>query len=124
MRKEAGGGEPLGERALGGDANLVLLTGDGDGAAEHSSLAVHLDAVVQELLEGGDVHDLVLDRLAAIDGKSRGLLLALGGGGGRLLGHGSRHVKALGSRGLWRARRSSARQQKRACLAAGAASKP
>lgn len=30
-----------------------------------SHLAVHLDLVNQELLERGDLHDLVLDRLAA-----------------------------------------------------------
>lgn len=87
---------PLGEGALGGDGDLVLLAGDGDGAAEHSSLAIDLDAVVKELLEGGDVHDLVLDGLPAVDGEGLGLLLALGAGGtGCLLGHGSRHGGSL-----------------------------
>ncbi|KAG0595922.1 hypothetical protein M758_UG209700 [Ceratodon purpureus] len=67
----------LGESALGGDADAVLLPSDGDGAAEHSGLAIDFDAVVKELLEGGDVHDLVLYRLTAVDGEGLRLLLAL-----------------------------------------------
>jgi len=84
---------PLGEGALGGDADLVLLTSDGDGGAEHARFAVNLDAVVEELFEGGDVHDLVLHGLATVDGERLSLLLALGHCG-RLLGHGGRHGEA------------------------------
>ncbi len=56
-----------------------LLPGDGDHVAQLSRLAVHLDAVVQELLERGGVKDAVLDRDVAVDDILEGLLL------GRLL---------------------------------------
>ena len=42
--------------------------GDGNVVAEVAGAAVDLDAVVQELLEGGDVEDLVGDGLGAVDG--------------------------------------------------------
>ena len=67
---------PLREGALGGDGDLALVAGDGDGIAEGSGLATgDLDALLQELLERGDVHDLVLDGLPAVDHEGRPLLL-------------------------------------------------
>lgn len=56
-----------------------LLPGDRDRIAQLSSLAVNLDAVVQELLERSGVEDAVLHGDEAVDHKLYGLLL------GRLL---------------------------------------
>ena len=52
---------------------------------EVTGLAVDLDAVVKELLEGLDVEDLVVDGLRAVDDELLGDLLALLGGGAALL---------------------------------------
>lgn len=41
--------------------------GDSDAVAEVAGAAFDLDAVVQELLEGADVEDLVADGLRAVD---------------------------------------------------------
>jgi hypothetical protein len=86
--RREGEGLPLGEGALGGDADLVLVARDGDSAAENAGLAVDLDAVVEELLKGRDVHDLVLHGLAAVDGEGLSLLLAALGRSGLLESHG------------------------------------
>lgn len=69
---------PFGEGAVGGDGDLVLLAGDGDGVAKSTGLAADLDSLLEELFEGGDVHDLILHRLRAVDDEGRSLLLALG----------------------------------------------
>ena len=67
-REAAGRGIPLGEGPVGGDRDLGLLAGDGDGVAEAPGLAAgDLDALLQELLERGDLHDLVLHGLGAVD---------------------------------------------------------
>jgi hypothetical protein len=68
---------PLREGPFGGDGDLGLLAGDGDGVAEVPGLAAgDLDALLQELLERGDVHDLVLHGLGAVDHeRDRPLLL-------------------------------------------------
>jgi hypothetical protein len=42
--------------------------GDLDGIAEVADAAFDLDLVVEELLEGGDVEDLVVGGLRSIDG--------------------------------------------------------
>jgi hypothetical protein len=44
---------------------------DGDGIAKVAGAAVNLDAVVEELLEGGDIKDLVVHGLGSIDGELR-----------------------------------------------------
>lgn len=51
----------------------VTLLGDLDGVAEVAGAAINLDAVVEELLEGGDVEDLVADGLRSVDDELRGL---------------------------------------------------
>lgn len=48
------------------DLSITLL-GDGDSVSEVTSAALDLDAVVEELLEGLDVEDLVVDGLGAVD---------------------------------------------------------
>lgn len=68
---------PFGEVGARGDGDLVLLAGDGDGVAESAGLAADLDAFLEELLEGGDVHDLILHRLSAVDDECGPLLLPL-----------------------------------------------
>jgi hypothetical protein len=56
------------ERNVGQDLNLsVTSLADRDVVAEVPGAAVDLDAVVKELLEGGDVEDLIVDRLRAVD---------------------------------------------------------
>lgn len=64
----------------------ITRLGDLDGLAEVSGAALDLDAVVEELLEGLDVEDLVVDRLRAVDDELLGDLLGLlAGGTGSLL---------------------------------------
>lgn len=74
-----------GELLVGDDLDLAIgLLGDLDVVAEVASAALDLDAVVQELLEGLDVEDLVVDGLRAVDHELLrdllALLLALGSG--------------------------------------------
>lgn len=53
---------------MGDDFDLSLSgLGDGDVVAEVVGAALDLDAVVQELLESGQVEDLVADGLAGVD---------------------------------------------------------
>lgn len=68
---------PLGEGGgvFGGDGDLGLVAGDGDGVAEGTGLAADLDALLKELLQGGDIHNLILHRLRAVDHERRCLLL-------------------------------------------------
>jgi len=56
----------------------VALLRDLDRVAEVAGAALDFDAVVQELLEGLDVEDLVVDGLRAVDDELFGDLLALG----------------------------------------------
>lgn len=71
------GTSPLREVAVGGDSYSALLTGYGDRIAELSSFAADFDPLLEKLLQGSDVHDLVLHRLRAVDEESRSLLLSL-----------------------------------------------
>lgn len=65
----------LGERKLGRDRHLRLVRGDLDLASKLASLAVDLDAVVKELVEGIDIEHLILHRLGAVNGElGNGLL--------------------------------------------------
>jgi hypothetical protein len=67
---------PLREGSLGGDGDLGLLAGDGDGVTKVPGLAAgDLDALLQELLQRRDVHDLVLHGLGAVDHESDRTLL-------------------------------------------------
>lgn len=57
-----------GELVVGNDLDLaVALLGDLDGLAEVADAAVDLDLLVQELLEGRDVEDLVAGGLRGVD---------------------------------------------------------
>lgn len=70
--------------------NLNLLTtdlGDGDVVAKVTSAALDLDALVQELLKGGNVEDLVVDGLRSVDDELLGDLLTLLGLGSLLHVH-------------------------------------
>jgi hypothetical protein len=55
----------------------ITLLADCYDIAQVSSSAVHLDAIVKELFELGEVEDLVVDRLGAVEDKLLGDLLAL-----------------------------------------------
>lgn len=57
---------------------------DGDVVTEVTGTALNLNALVQELLEGGDVEDLVVDGLRSVDDELLGDLLTLLGLGGLL----------------------------------------
>ena len=64
-----------GERDVGNDLNLAIARlGDNNVVTEVADTALDLDAVVQELLEGGDVEDLVARWLRSVDGELRRLL--------------------------------------------------
>lgn len=55
--------------------------GDLYGIAQVSDTALDLDAVVEELLEGGEVEDLIGDRLGGVDHELlSGVSLVYGGG--------------------------------------------
>jgi hypothetical protein len=45
----------------------VALLADLNGVAEVSGAAIDLDAVVEKLLEGGEIEDLIVDRLGGVD---------------------------------------------------------
>jgi hypothetical protein len=66
------------------DLSITRLR-DLDDVAEVSGAALDLDAVMEELLEGLDVEDFVVDGLRAVDDELLGDLLLLGAGGGGLL---------------------------------------
>jgi hypothetical protein len=56
------------EIIVGNDLDLALaLLGDLDGVAEVADAALNLDLLVQELLEGRDVEDLVAGGLGSVD---------------------------------------------------------
>jgi hypothetical protein len=57
-----------GEVVVGNDLDLaVTLLGDNDGLAEVVGAALDLDALLEELLEGGDIEDLVVGGLRSVD---------------------------------------------------------
>lgn len=57
----------------------ITLLGDLDDVAKVAGAALNIDAVVEELLKGLDVEDLVVDGLRAVDDELLGDLLALDG---------------------------------------------
>lgn len=61
---------PTRERDVSNNLNLsIARLGDLNVIAEVTDAALDLDAVVQELLEGGDVEDLVAGRLGGVDNE-------------------------------------------------------
>lgn len=57
-----------GEVVVGDDLDLALtLLGDLDGLAEVADTTLNLDLLVQELLEAGDIEDLVARGLRSVD---------------------------------------------------------
>lgn len=61
-----------GELVVGGDLDLAVANLlDGDGVAEVADTAVDLDLVLEELLEGGRVEDLVAGGLGGVDDELR-----------------------------------------------------
>ena len=61
------------ELVVGNDLDLALaLLGDLDGLAEVADAALNLDLLVQELLEGRDIEDLVAGGLRGVDDELRG----------------------------------------------------
>jgi hypothetical protein len=66
----------LGHVPLAGHSDLALVTRHLDSIAKHAGLAIHLDFLGQELLKGGNLHDLVLDWLSTVDGEGQRLRAA------------------------------------------------
>lgn len=63
---------------VGSDLDLALtLLLDNDVVAEVVGAALDLDGVLEELLESGDVEDLVASGLLSVDDELLGLLLGL-----------------------------------------------
>jgi hypothetical protein len=63
-----------GELVVGGDLDLALtLLLDNNVVAEVVGAALNLDAVLEELLEGGDIEDLVAGRLRSINDVLQGI---------------------------------------------------
>lgn len=63
---------------MGNDLDLALaLLLDDDIVAEVVGAALNLDAVLEELLEGGDIENLVGSGLRSVDDELLGLLLGL-----------------------------------------------
>ena len=91
---------PFGEDAVGSDTDLVLFARDGDRLSEDTDLTSDLDAILQELLERGDVHDLVLHWLPTVDSERGGFLLALGRASASLGGDSGGHSASAGTKGL------------------------
>jgi hypothetical protein len=70
------------ELVVGDDLDLALaLLGDLDGLAEVADAALNLDLLVQELLKGRDIEDLVARGLRGVDDELLGGLGALLGAG-------------------------------------------
>jgi hypothetical protein len=55
----------------------ITLLANHNSIAEVTSATINLDAVMQELLEGGDVEDLVVDGLRSVDDELLRNLCAL-----------------------------------------------
>lgn len=71
---------------MGNDLNLALGDlGDDNCLAQLADAAVDLDLLVQELLKGRDVEDLVVDGLRGVDDELLGRLAGLAGLAGLLL---------------------------------------
>ena len=61
-----------------GNSQLGAVTADDNiVGGEGSSLAIDLDAIVQVLLEKGDIEDLIVDGLCAVDDELDGGFLCL-----------------------------------------------
>ncbi|KAL2288568.1 hypothetical protein FJTKL_03930 [Diaporthe vaccinii] len=59
---------PAGQLVVGDDLDLAVTDlGDPDGLAQVADAALDLDLLVQELLEGGDIEDLVAGGLRSVD---------------------------------------------------------
>lgn len=59
---------PAGQLVVGDDLDLAVTNlGDLDGLAQVADAALDLDLLVQELLEGGDIEDLVAGGLRGVD---------------------------------------------------------
>lgn len=59
---------PAGQLVVGNDLDLAITDlGDLDGLAQVADTALDLDLLVQELLEGGDIEDLVAGGLRGVD---------------------------------------------------------
>ena len=98
-----------GELIVGNDLDLaVTLLGDDDSVTQVTDTAVDLDALVQELLEGGDIENLVAGRLRGVDDELRAEQSALsfgrrkhcagsteGKGSGEIIAHLLRHLLGL-----------------------------
>lgn len=66
------------ELVVGNDLDLAITRRrDGDVIAQVVGAAVNLDVVLEELLKGRDVEDLVASRLRSVDDELLGLLLGL-----------------------------------------------
>lgn len=66
------------ELLVSNDLDLAIsLLADLDSLAEVAGAALNLDAVMEELLEGLDVEDLVVDRLRAVDDELKPPLAAI-----------------------------------------------
>ena len=70
---------------MGNDLDLALaLLRDLDGLAEVADAALNLDLLVQELLEGRDIEDLVAGGLRGVDDELRGRARSAGARGEEL----------------------------------------
>lgn len=67
--------------ACNSDAMAGGVTGNLNGGSQLTSLAIHLELVVEEVLEGGRVEDGIVDGTAAVDYE----FARFGGGGGGVL---------------------------------------
>ncbi len=62
---------PARELVMGNDLDLAIGVGDLDGVAKVAGAAVDLDLLVEELLEGEDVENLVARGLLGVDNELR-----------------------------------------------------
>lgn len=85
-----------GQVVVGDNLDLAVAGGgDLDVVAKVVDTALNLDAVLEELLEGGDVEDLVVGGLLGVDDELRkesGLVEEMGWRGGIVIRHGSKRV--------------------------------
>ena len=69
---------PLREVTVRSNSDLALLPGYSDSVTKSTSLATNLDPLLEKLLQGCNVHDLVLHWLRTVNSKRDSLLLPLG----------------------------------------------